>query len=355
VNKRSKNGFFNPWQRLSIPLTFTCLRTYTGNPSLCLFEFQLGRFLRNLFTEDNIIKLPKMKLRHFSLSLVGLTLSFAAMAQNLQNCCNNEACHQLAIKWAEAMRKVVGKVGICSQDPDSATAINNRILFGLSKKDYDDFWTTATATAQFINDSVKNLSILCFKSALQDDDERSNVLHWLKFVENSINKPTFASGEFCFGWKKRLEAAYGSSAFLNKANMASLGTLRAYIVYTFKNAVARNDSLAKCGGRVRLMAGPAYFLRNTISYMTLSSKLAFRLGHDIYLDPEHSQMDVGNYNIYAEYNSNFARFNYAGIGFEVELGPIALNCVINDNIENGKPGFLIGVALFNTGFKKTNK
>ena len=118
--------------------------------------------------------------------------------------------------------------------------------------------------------------------------------------------------------------------------MAYLGSLRGYLMYIIPG---KN----KCGGRLRLGAGPGFFLRSSDSYITLNTRLAVRLFDLNAANVFH----LGNLNLFGGYNTNFNSFNYAEGGLETEFGPIGFNISANYNIDNKKAGFLIGIIFGN--------
>jgi hypothetical protein len=188
----------------------------------------------------------------------------------------------------------------------------------------------------FLSDDPKYSDSGCFSDALPATGAL-NVMRWINHVRFHILnvKPVFPSTEFCGGWKKRFEINQGATAFLNKTKMAYFGSLRGYLVYTFK---PKN----KCGGTIRLMAGPGFFLQSRNSYITLSSRLGIRL-----MDLKASVFSLGNINAFAGYNNNFQEFSYAEAGLEVELGPFGVNLSANYNTDNKKYGFLAGLVFGN--------
>lgn len=287
-----------------------------------------------------------MKPQYFLLLSCWLIVVTAATAQPQQKCCENESCRVKAQTLAIRITGIVGFLGKCT---DGNKAANRLILENLKtnkKAVYDEYWVTTKAIIALMNDK-KFSNGPCFENSLPADlAERDNVLCWVEFANDSITKPSFTSTEFCRGWKKRFELAQGASSFLSKNDMAYLGTIRGYLMYTFGK-----DKEDECGGTVRLMAGPAFYLRNRTSYLALSSRVAFRL-KDIKGDPEHDLFPLGNLNLFGEYTTSFGRFHYAGLGIEVELGPFGVNLTINHNLANGKKGFLVGLVFGNRKLSK---
>jgi hypothetical protein len=184
----------------------------------------------------------------------------------------------------------------------------------------------------------------CLENALPPNNAR-NVMCWINYIRLNILKvkPIFPSTEFCGGWKKRIEIGQGASAFMNKAQSAYLGAIRVYAIYTFQKKNV-------CGGKFRLMAGPALFIRGAHGYITFSSRAAFRLK-----DLKQSVFSLGNINLFGGYNTSFDGFNYAEGGLEVELGPIGVNVAANINTDNSKFGFLVGVFFANKKKSKSKK
>lgn len=266
--------------------------------------------------------------------------------QNKEKCCENESCRVKAQTLAVRITGIVGFLGKCADGDKAANLLTLERLKTNNKSVYDDFWGTTKAIIFLINDD-RFRNDACFENSLPADlAEKSNIMCWIGFVNDSITKPSFPSAEFCKGWKKRFEIAQGASSFLNKKDMAYLGTIRGYLIYTF-----RKNNLDECGGGVRLMAGPAFYLRDRVSYVALSSRVAFRM-KDIKADPKHDLFPLGNLNLFGEYTTSFGQFNYAGLGIEIELGPFGVNLTVNHNLENGKQGFLVGVVFSNRKFSK---
>ncbi len=265
---------------------------------------------------------------------LGLLLCISAQlkAQHTQNCCDVPACREKMEAFAEHITELVFLLG--NFDAGSAD-IRLKELKQNRPPAYKDFIETSSDIIAVIEDERQGQ---CFKDKLPED-ERDNIYDWLIFMKDKVMKPKFPSAEYCRGFRRRVEIGQGSSDFIRK-QMAYLGSLRGYLGYTF----GPKDG---CGGRFRLMAGPAYFLRDKDSYLALSSRAAVRLG-DINPVP----FAIGNLCLFGEYNTNFDGFDYAGLGLEIELGVIGLNLAVNHNVETGYQGFLIGLIIANKNFKK---
>jgi hypothetical protein len=251
-------------------------------------------------------------------------------------CCDIQACKQKADEFAVRITGIVSFLGNCSDDQEA-----NETTLSNFKTSHPDLYQQLIVTVKelqtwFFAEQPKYSDPDCFSNALPTIN-KANVMRWVNHVRFHILKvkPVFPSTEFCGGWKKRFELAQGAAAFLNKTKMAYLGSLRGYLMYT----IPGKD---KCGGRLRLGAGPGFFLRSSNSYITLSSRLAVRL-----TDLRAEVFALGNLNLFGGYNTNFDGFNYAETGLEAELGPFGFNLSGNYNIENKKPGFLIGIIFGN--------
>ncbi|HEV8286280.1 MAG TPA: hypothetical protein VGQ09_18360 [Chitinophagaceae bacterium] len=255
-----------------------------------------------------------------------LFLSSTVFAQQ-QNCCDNIQCRQKAEGLAVKISGLVSFVGKCSND----AAANKRTLDSLKSKNeqvYNDFIKTARAVNEFIDQERQGT---CFMRSLPED-ESDNIFDWLAFLKNE--KPRFPSTEFCTGWKRRFELGQGAmNAF--RDDMAYLGSVRGYIIYTFGKP-------KQCGNKLRLMTGPAFFLQNKVFYATLSSRLSFKL-KDIAPVP----FSLGNFNLFGEYTTSFNHFEYAALGAEVELGPFGFNLAINQNLRSHHQGFLLSILFGN--------
>lgn len=280
-----------------------------------------------------------MKVKYF-LFVLALSVSLSpAFCQTEKKCCDEENCKLRATDYATQLTGLVNFLGNCSDDQQAneATLIN-------IKNSRPDIYKSLVEIVKvlddyFFNDQPGYSDPDCFTDVLPTIN-KSNVLRWVNHIRFHILqvKPTFPSTEFCAGPGRRIEIAQGAAAFLSKTKMAYLGSLRGYLIYTFKG---KN----KCGGTVRLMAGPGFFLRSSDSYITLSSRLSVRLK-----DLRPSVFSLGNINLFGGYNNNFSKFSYAEGGFEVELGPFGINLSANYNTHIKKFGFLAGLVLANKKF-----
>jgi hypothetical protein len=258
------------------------------------------------------------------------------IAQTIKKCCDISTCREKAGEYAVRIVGIVNYLGNCSDDQEA-----NESTLSNFKTSHPDLYSTLILSVKelqqyFFADQPKYNDPDCFSNALPTIN-KSNVMRWVNHVRFHILKvkPVFPSTEFCGGWKKRIEIAQGAAAFLNKSRMAYLGSLRGFLMYT----IPGKD---KCGGCLRLGAGPGFFLRSSNSYITLSSRLAVRL-----TDLKAEVFSLGNLNLFGGYNTNFDGFNYAEAGLEAELGPFGFNLSGNYNIDNKKPGFLIGIIFGN--------
>lgn len=256
--------------------------------------------------------------------------------QTGKKCCDVNSCREKAEEFAVRMAGIATFLGNCSDDQDA-----NEVTLSNFRSSHPDLYQQLIITVKelqqyFFAEQPEYSDPDCFSNALPTIN-KSNVLRWVNHVRFHILKvkPVFPSTEFCGGWKKRFELGQGAAAFLNKTKMAYLGSLRGYLIYTIPGK-------EKCGGRLRIAAGPAFFLRSSNSYITLSSRLAVRL-----TDLRADVFSLGNLNLFGGYNTNFDGFNYAEAGLEAELGPFGFNLSGNYNIDNNKPGFLIGIIFGN--------
>lgn len=284
-----------------------------------------------------------MKLPQFILILSLSIFTFSVYSQSGKRCCDDPACSQPAQGYAVRVTGLTGFLGNCADD----TAVDGPV--------FRHFKATRPEQCEELVKLVKTLDNWFFGNDHQYSDpdcltnafptaSKANVLCWINYIRFNVLGITskFPSTEFCVGWKKRLEIAQGASAFLSKSKMEYLGALRAYLIYTFKGK-------EKCGGTFRLMAGPAYFLRSSESYLALSTRLGIRITD---LRDKSKVFSFGNLNFFGGYNTNFDHFNYAEGGFEVELGPFGVNLSGNYNTTSEKAGFLVGLVFANTPFKK---
>ena len=280
-------------------------------------------------------KTKTMKLLKHSLIILLFLLPVIIFGQT-SKCCDINSCKEKAEEFAVRISGIVNFLGNCGDDQEA-----NETTLSNFKASHPDLYQQLIGTVKelqtyFFAEQPKYSDPDCFSNALPTIN-KANVMRWVNHVRFHILKvkPVFPSTEFCSGWKKRFELAQGAAAFLNKARMAYLGSLRGYLMYT----IPGKD---KCGGRLRLGAGPGFFLRSSNSYITLSSRLAVRL-----TDLRAEVFSLGNLNLFGGYNTNFDGFNYAEAGLEAELGPFGFNLSGNYNIDNKKPGFLIGIIFGN--------
>jgi hypothetical protein len=256
--------------------------------------------------------------------------------QTGKKCCDINSCREKAEEFAMRMAGIATFLGNCSDDQEA-----NEVTLSNFRSAHPDMYQQLIITVKelqqyFFAEQPEYSDPDCFSNALPTIN-KSNVLRWVNHVRFHILKikPVFPSTEFCGGWKKRFELGQGAAAFLNKAKTAYLGSLRGYLMYTIPGK-------EKCGGRLRIAAGPAFFLRSSNSYITLSSRLAVRL-----TDLRAEVFSLGNLNLFGGYNTNFDGFNYAEAGLEAELGPFGFNLSGNYSMDNKKPGFLIGIIFGN--------
>ena len=288
----------------------------------------------------DIITIMK-KLKNIYLPFVLLLTTVISYSQaEKKDCCENSVCGDKVKEYAVEITGLVSFLGNCSDTEANATTLER---FRTQKPDtYNDLVRMVAILDEYLlSDNAKFEGTECLANALPTGN-RSNVMCWINHIRFQVLKvkPVFPSTEFCGGWKKRIEINQGATAFLDKSNMAYLASARVYIIYTFYK---KNE----CGGKFRIMAGPAFFLRNANGYATLSSRLAYRL-----TDLKANVFSLGNLNLFGGYNTNFDGFNYAEAGIEAELGPFGVNLAANANTDNGKWGFLLGVFFANK--KKSN-
>lgn len=277
-------------------------------------------------------------------ALLAITFLVTSNLLHAQQCCDNAICKEKAIEYAKVISGLVNYLGTCSGDKTTDSIVLKK-LEQEKPEAYSEFVRMVRILDDYLySDDSKFKGTECFEKELAKN-VAENALMWINHVRFHVlgKIPFFPSTEFCGGWKKRFEINQGSSAFLDKTNMSYLGSARAYLIYTF----FKKD---KCGGRFRIMAGPALFLRSRNSYLTLSTRLAYKLK-----DLKASVFSLGNLNLFGGYNSNFDGFNYAELGLEVELGPFGINIASNMNTGNGKAGFMVGVFLGNRKKSKTKK
>jgi hypothetical protein len=257
-------------------------------------------------------------------------------------CCDDPPCKQKAKEYADKITSLVTFLGKCTPEtvPDSKR-INDSLIAEFSTfqpERYNEFKSLIKAiSAEFIDDASSQERQTCFFDLLPIATG-DNTMAWINFIRKV--PPVFPSTEFCGGFKKRVEISQGAAAFLSKTRMAYLGAARAYIVYTL-------PSRQNCGGRVRLMAGPGYFLHSATSYITLSSRIGVRLG-----DIKPGIFSLGNFNFFGGYNTAFGDFNYAEAGLEAELGWFGFNLSTVYQVNDRHWGFLAGIILANKKIKK---
>jgi len=264
-----------------------------------------------------------------------LLVSFNLFGQ--KKCCDSLACKARAEGLAQKITFLVAIVGKCSVDPDPAIKKRENgelliVLKGENNALYTEFIKTVNDVKTFINDVHQDE---CFMNALPEG-QYVNIYNWLAYFDDPVK---FSSAEFCSGFKRRVEINQGAANIFTSC-ATNLGSLRGYVGYTFGK---KNN----CGGKLRLMAGPAFFLRGNTSYFAFSSKLGVRISD---VDPKN--FPLGNINLFGEFTSNFNHFQYAALGAEVELGPIGLNFAINQDIYSNRQGFLIGFIFANRKIKK---
>ncbi len=278
------------------------------------------------------------------LLLTVLITSNISYAQQEKNCCDNAVCREKAIEYAKIISGLANYLGKCTGDTTDDSKVLAKLQ--LDKPElYNDFIRMVKLLNDYLyKDDSKFKGTECFENELARTTGE-NVMCWINHVRFNILgiKPIFPSTEFCGGWKKRFEISQGSSAFLNKTQMTYLGSARFFLIYTlFK----KNE----CGGKFRIMAGPALFLRSRNSYLTFSSRIAYKL-----TDLKANVFSLGNLNLFGGYNTNFDGFNYAELGLEIELGPFGVNLASNFNTGNKKMGFMVGVFFGNKKRSKPKK
>jgi hypothetical protein len=279
-----------------------------------------------------------MRLPNLILPVLFLVLSSKARSQSQQKCCDNSQCSQKATVYAVKITGLVNYLGNFNEVNAAANEAKLNELKANYPQVYRDFIQTANEIAEQFFDKPRYAgSLLCFTDALPTVN-KSNVVAWINYFRDAIDKPKFPSTEFCGGLSKRFEIAQGAAAFLSKPKMSYLGSARAYLAYTFR----KKDS---CGGNFRVMLGPGYFLHNRNSYITLNSRIGVRLA-----DLKANVFSLGNLNLFGGYNTNFDHFSYAEGGLEVELGPFGVNVSANYNTDNSKFGFLVGLVIGNKKF-----
>ena len=261
---------------------------------------------------------------------------------NSQKCCLDPVCKQKAKEYAERVTSLVILLGKCTPEstPNSRT-INQSVIDEFSRvypERYNEFKNLVKAiSVQFIDAQGNDERQICFHDQLPIETG-DNTMAWINFIRDV--KPVFPSTEFCRGFKKRIEISQGA-AFVNKTTTAYLASARFFVVYTL-------PAKEKCGGKVRLMLGPGYFIHSRTSYITLSSRIGYRIG-----DIKPNIFSLGNFNLFGGYSTAFGDFNYAEAGLEVELGWLGFNLSYQKSYDDW--GLLAGIILFNSKPKKKNK
>lgn len=248
-----------------------------------------------------------------------------------QNCCDIPACRDRTQQLMNRILPLMQSVGTAT---DSA-ARNKAILQAANQRNpglVRNFTSVMYETLVFLQQDGQDR---CFRT-LMPPDQMENLNRWLIYFNDIKNPVTFPSPEFCTGFRTRLELSQGASDFM-RDEMAYLGSIRGLLMYTF----GKKNS---CGNRFRLLAGPAFFLRNETPYISFNGRLAYRIKDIMVKNPP---IFLGNFNLFAEYLSNFDRFNYAALGFEANLGRFGVNLAVNHNFDTDHQGFLVGLVLMN--------
>lgn len=252
-------------------------------------------------------------------------------------CCDDAGCRKTANELATAISGLVIYLGDYSDDQ----AVNKKALDDLQHSHPDVHGKLMDAEQQLIN-FFRDTTFRhdqCFNDALPKNKTGVNISHWIQYLKNQLTDAKFPSTEFCKGAGWRIELNQGSSDFLS-TSMQYLATARPFFYYTF---TGKNE----CGGHLRIMAAPSYFLRNKDSYLAATGRISIRIK-----DLKATVFSLGNMNLFAEYNSNFKHLNYAAAGLEIELGPFGLDIAGNYNTDSKKPGYSIGIFFLNKKFKK---
>lgn len=264
------------------------------------------------------------------------------------NCCDVPACREKMEAYAVRISGIALFIGEYKRNDNEA---NERYLDSLKKANlplYNNFIQTMNEILDFQDKSEDNLDRgRCFMQKLPSD-VKVNVLGWKSFFGLKRHPTIFPSTEFCHGWRRRIEINQGgTNIFTKKATY--LGSIHAFLMYNFAVKDKKTKKKKDCGGKIRLMAGPAGYVRGNTSYLTLSSRFAYRI-KDIGKAP----FSLGNLNAFGGYVTSFSGFNYATAGLEAELGPFALNLAANLDTRKTYWGFDVGLVLFNNKlFKKS--
>jgi hypothetical protein len=263
------------------------------------------------------------------LLLCCMILIFQNTFSQEKKCCDIPSCK---LRSEELAARITGLAKFIKSKGEDKAA-NAQVLDSLKAANptlFNDFIHTMKDIVTYINDHEQDL---CFADRLPEDVS-DNIFNWIIYFNDKEHPTKFPSTEFCSGLKKRFEVSQGAMNALRN-DMAYLGSIRGYIVYTF----GKKD---QCGNKLRLMTGPAFFLQNKVVYSTLSSRISFRL-KDIAPVP----FSLGNFNLFGEYTTSFRHFEYAAIGAEVELGPLGFNLAINQNLKSHHQGFLVSIVFGN--------
>ncbi len=273
-----------------------------------------------------------MKIKKILLATIAILLFSTAFAQQ-PNCCDTPACKRMS----EMLAVRVAGVATFVKSEQDAPAKNKATLDSLKNANpelYNTLITVMQEAAAYMNSHRQGD---CFMNSLPSDIY-DNAYNWIIYFNDIEHPVRFPSTEFCGGWKKRFEINQGAANVFKKS-MTYSGSLRGYLMYTF----GKKDS---CGNKIRMLLGPAVFLRGNTSYITMSTRAAFRIK-----DIAPKNFAVGNLNLFAEYNTNFSHFTNIAAGFEVELGPFGLNFAVNLDTKTQAAGFLAGLVFAN---KKLN-
>ena len=271
-----------------------------------------------------------MRFLYFLLFPLFTVCAHCCIAQN--NCCDDAACR---VKSQDLAAQIIPLIHFVGETNTDDASVNDSLLRKAFQKDqirYNSFKSLIYEILRFTDDSSHDH---CFKTFLTSE-QYITINHWLVYFNDLKNPVSFPSPEFCQGFRTRIEINQGAANFL-KNDMAFLGSVRGLVSYTF----GKKES---CGNRVRLLAGPAYFLQNKIGYATLNTRLAYRLKDIMVKNPP---VFLGNWNLFADYATSFHHFNYAGVGAEAQLGPFGVNVLANYNLDSKHLGFLFGIFLSN--------